>query len=175
MRRAQILAMSLLAVLVLLIGMGAGACGGGNGEETALPPGEEEEVTSPEEEEAPAEEEEELPSTPPELGEWIAQTGSSWFTFTFSVCRGATGDFGICEIVTSFPEYSLTVTASPKVPISDGQFTYDSTDYVPASMGEKHIVIQGQFDETGTHAFGTWEISSNEGTYQQSGTWEASR
>jgi hypothetical protein len=67
-RRAWILAISFLAVLVLLIGMGAGACGG-NGDESGTPsPGDEEEVTPPPEEEEevtpPPEDEEEV--TPPE-------------------------------------------------------------------------------------------------------------
>ncbi|MBA7576634.1 MAG: hypothetical protein GH159_00310 [Dehalococcoidia bacterium] len=37
MKKAQILAITLLAVLVLLVGRGAVACGGGNGDEEALP------------------------------------------------------------------------------------------------------------------------------------------
>ena len=52
MRRAWILSISLLAVLVLLIGMGVGACGGGNGGDGA-PPGEGEVTTQPGEEEGP--------------------------------------------------------------------------------------------------------------------------
>ncbi len=53
MRKAWILSISLLTVLVLLIGMGVGACGGGevtppDGEEEEAPPGEEEEEAPPE-------------------------------------------------------------------------------------------------------------------------------
>jgi len=49
-------------------------------------------------------------------------------------------------------------------PITDGQFTIDW------STG---LVIQGQFDETGTHASGTWEVSSK-GTTCLVVTWQAS-
>ena len=63
MKRTWILAIPLLVVMVLLIGMGAGACDGGGGGEVTPPPGDEEE-----EEVAPPpgdEEEEEEEVTPP--------------------------------------------------------------------------------------------------------------
>lgn len=72
MRRTWIIAVPLLVALVLLIGIGAGACGGGEitpppgEEETAPPPAEEEEAPPAEGEEAapPPEEEEEVTPTP---------------------------------------------------------------------------------------------------------------
>jgi hypothetical protein len=44
MQRALIMSLSLLAVLVLLIGIGAGTCGGNGDENGAIPPGDEEEA-----------------------------------------------------------------------------------------------------------------------------------
>lgn len=62
MKKAQILAISLLAVLVLLVGMGAGTCGGNGGATTTTSPGNGQETTTP----LPEEEE---TTTPPENGE----------------------------------------------------------------------------------------------------------
>jgi len=81
MRKVRILALPLLVVLVLLIGMGAGACDGGGGGEVAPPPGEEEEAPPEEEEEtAPPEEEEEEAAPLPGEEEEEEVTGQSNFT-----------------------------------------------------------------------------------------------
>ena len=61
----------------------------------------------------------------------------------------------------------------PVWPITGSQFTVDldvRIQYGP----DWDLVIEGSFDETGTHASGTWEVSV-EGTTCQAGTWEAWR
>lgn len=171
MRKVQILAIPLLVVLVLLIGMGAGACGGGVDGETPPPPGDENGAPPPgdEEEAAP-------PAALPKPGEWTASTGASEFTFTFNVRSDSTSIESV--------RYELAVYAGvlkgivvPRLPIIGGQFTFDTETWAPWRVGPSKdwdMVIQGRFDETGTHASGTWEISS-EGTILAAGTWESSR
>ena len=60
--------------------------------------------------------------------------------------------------------------STPPYPITDGQFTLD---WSSTTFG-MDTVIQGSFDETGTHASGTWEISVQGTDDRQTGTWEAS-
>ncbi len=123
------------------------------------------------------EEEEEAPKP----NEWTASTGSSQFTFTFTVSPDSTG---ITEIYYSFFAFECagwvmtitpsTVEKSPPYPITGGQFTIEISRSPQYGQGlDLDIVIQGSFDETGTHASGTWEISV-EGTTCPAGTWEAS-
>lgn len=162
MRKAWVLAISLLTVLVLLIGMGVGACGGEDGE-TIAPSGEEEE--------------EELTPGPPAPGEWFVSIDIGELRFTVSPDSTGISEFSLyipgefkCGISTwtdslhrkEFPSLWL---------ITDGRFTAEPTR-APRHL---HIVIQGEFDETGTRASGTWEISSEAGTICAEGTWEASR
>jgi len=150
MRKVPILAISLLLALVLLIGMGVGACGGG---EVTPPPGEEEE-------------EEEVTPAPPTPGEWT--TSTEFGELGFTVNSGSTGitkvSFNFAEFECGGAQVSGGVSAeNPSLwPITDGQFTVD------ASIPFGEVVIEGEFDETGTHASGTWEINVC------SGTWEAS-
>ena len=154
MRKVRIIAISLLVVLVLLIGVGAGACGGGEG----------------------------APPTPalPQPGEWTASTGCSEFTFTFTVSPDSKGiaEFYYCltelecDGVRSSAE--STVECIQIIPIAGGQFAIEDFT-VARPFGERwDLTVHGSFDETGTHASGTWEISSA-GTTCQAGTWEASR
>ena len=110
------------------------------------------------------------PDTPklPESGEWTASvefgefvltvdpsgTGISKISYNFVAfeCGGARVSCGV-----STENQSLWL-------ITDGQFIINN--YVnPWDM-----VIQGEFDETGTHASGTWEITGA----TCSGTWESS-
>ena len=149
MSRVRILAIPLLLILVLLIGMGAGACGGG-------------EVTLDGEEE----EEEEVVSSPPTPGEWTASTEFGELGFTVT-----SGSTGIAEISVSFVAFEcggtqmsggVSVEDSSTWPITDGQFTVD------VFISPWDVVIEGEFDETGTQASGTWEIDGC------SGTWAAS-
>ena len=185
MKRTWIIAIPLLVVLVLLIGMGAGACGGGVEEEAALP----------------------------KPGEWVASTGSSEFVFTFTVNPDSTG---IPQYTFEFEEFGCggyrvgkltgSIARGEPIPIhplpSGAEFSFVD-DWEVYSGRDKdpltgisgwihiywHIVIEGRFDETGTQASGTWEISSvgkvhtfspissppsSEGTVCQEGTWEAS-
>ncbi|HEY54837.1 MAG TPA: hypothetical protein G4N91_00955 [Dehalococcoidia bacterium] len=58
----------------------------------------------------------------------------------------------------------------PVRPITGGQFTIDLV-VAPQYGPDWDIVIEGGFDETGTHASGTWEISAA-GIPCKSGTWE---
>jgi len=130
----------------------------------------------------PAEQPPEAPPAPapPKPGEWNASTGASEFEFTsFTVSPDSTG---IPEMSYSFREFKCgptTVTApgatikrSPPWPITGGQFTIDWVERMEYGP-DWDVVIQGKFDETATHASGTWEISSD-GTTCQEGTWEAS-
>ncbi|HEY54925.1 MAG TPA: hypothetical protein G4N91_01405 [Dehalococcoidia bacterium] len=126
--------------------------------------------------------EEEPPPTPPEPGEWTITrwTGPTEFrvlTFTVSPFILITGysyqypgfwsgnlytDHGSCR--TAGPEYGEAII--------DNQFT----DELRIPRGEGlywDLVFQGEFDETGTHASGTWEASL-EGSPYAEGTWEAS-
>jgi len=66
-----------------------------------------------------------------------------------------------------------TVDESTPWPITGGQFTIDLVDLMMAAPFDLGMVIEGKFDETGTQASGTWEISSD-GTTCQEGAWEAS-
>ncbi len=62
----------------------------------------------------------------------------------------------------------------PILPITGGQFTIETEEEgLGAVRYTWDIVIQGKFDETGRHASGTWEVSSD-GTTCHEGTWEAS-
>ena len=132
------------------------------------------EVTPP-----PGEEEEEEEEAPPTNGEWIALTGCSEFTFTFTVSPDSTG---IPEYSMDFTEFKCggvqisggwDATVEPMLSITGGQFTIETVEYNKYGP-DWDIVIQGSFDETGTHASGTWKISA-EGTTCQTGTWESSR
>ncbi|MBA7714236.1 hypothetical protein ES703_123253 [subsurface metagenome] len=135
----------------------------------------------------PEEKEELAPTTTPALpkpGEWTASTGCSEFTFTFTVSPDSKG---IPEYSIDFTEltcpgtnalYTTTTggwgaTVEPMLPITGGQFSIETKEYFKYGP-DWDIVIQGKFDETGTHASGTWEISV-EGTTCQAGTWESSR
>lgn len=146
MRVVQILAIPLLVVLVLLIGMGAGACG--DGEAT---PG--------------------LP-TP---GMWVASIDIGKLSFIVSPdSTGISevslyipeefqcGDRTRTNSINGFKNSSLWL-------ITDGRFTVEP----PEDYGYWLITVQGEFAETGTHASGTWRISA-EGATCQAGTWEAS-
>lgn len=138
--------------------------------EPAAPEEEVEEEGEEEEEEVTAEEEEAAP-TP---GEWIASIDIGELRFTVNpagtgiakIFLHIPGEFkcGISTVTNS----RLTFEKPSLWPITGGQFT------VEASGRYWDIVIKGSFDETGTHASGTWEISAG-GTTCQSGIWEASR
>jgi len=204
MRKSVILAITLLAALVLLVGMGAVACNG-NGDENGAPPEDGEEV-------APPEEEDEAAPVLPKLGEWVASTGSSQFTFTFTVSPDGAEisqfwcefeEFGFCGgyrvgKLTSVADFAEPIHLLPSG--AEFSFVYDIQVYrgrdedpltgIPGWIHIYwHIVIEGKFDETGTQASGTWEISSagkvhtfspissppsSEGTVCLEGTWEAS-
>jgi len=157
MRKSGILAITLLAVLVLLAGMGAVACDG-NGEEGAPPSGNGEETAPPTEDEKGA---------PPTPGEWTTSTEFGKLGFTVN-----SGSTGISKVSFDFAEFEcggvqmsggVSVETPDLWPITDGQFTVD------VFISPWDVVIEGEFDETGTHASGTWEIDTC------SGTWEASR
>jgi hypothetical protein len=121
------------------------------------------------------------PATPalPEPGEWTASTGVSEFAFTFTVNPSSTGitEFYYrlteleCDGVWSSAE--STVECIQIISITSGQFAVE--DFAVAEpYGERWgLTVRGRFDEAGTHASGTWEISA-EGTICQEGTWEAS-
>jgi hypothetical protein len=174
MRRTRTVAIPLLAVLVLLVGMGAGACAGGEGEEATPPPTS---ATPTPPATTPA-----SPTPPattripllPKPGEWTAATGSSKFTFTLTVSPDSTGiakvSFNFAEFKCGGVQSSGGVSVENRLlwPITGGKFNVD------AEVRPWDIVIKGTFDESGTHATGTWEISSG-GTSCQTGTWESSR
>ena len=136
------------------------------------------EETSPTSAEEPTSEE---PTPPPEValprsGEWTASTGNIGFTFSFTVSPERTSIARVSYELVGFRYGSNTasgryaITPYPRWNITDGQFTAGGTNLYHPNL---HIVIQGSFDETATHASGTWEISTEE-TESHTGTWEAS-
>lgn len=168
MRRVQILAITLLAVLVLLIGMGAVACNG-NGDEGAPPPGDENGAPPPGDENgaAPGDENGAPPAVLPTPGVWVASIDIGELQFTINADSTM---IVYCEVylqkgIVSGCEWS-GVSFEPQEgwPITDGRFTI--------ALVLTGGVIQGEFDETGTYASGTWEMSVCGTIF--SGTWEAS-
>jgi len=151
------------------------------------------------------------PSAPPKPGEWTASTGATEFTFTFRVNSDSTG---IPNYTYEFEEFGCggyrvgkltSAVAREPIPIhplpSGAEFSFVDDKEVYSGEDEDtfsiyrwihiywHIVIEGKFDETGTQASGTWEVSSagpvhtfssfssppsSEGTVCQEGTWSAS-
>jgi len=133
----------------------------------------------PEEPELPPEEPELPPTALPRSGEWTASTGATEFTFTFTVNPDGTGIAGIyfcltkleCDGVRLSVEMPLEFTQI--IPITDGQFAIEDVP-VAKPQGELwSITVRGRFDETGTQASGTWEISAY-GTTCLEGNWSAS-
>ena len=121
------------------------------------------------------------PPTPslPKPGQWTASTGATEFTFTFTVNPDSTGiaEFYYCltelECDGVWSSAESTVECIQIIPITGGQFAIEDFT-VARPYGERwSLTVRGRFDETGTHASGTWEISSD-GTTCQEGTWEAS-
>jgi uncharacterized repeat protein (TIGR02543 family) len=126
---------------------------------------------------------EEPPTALPKPGEWRASTGSSQFTlFVLTVNPNSTE---ITQIDYHFDEFKCGGCQSnlmafyerepiPIHPLPSGtEFTVDvelETVLLPCCW---HMYIHGIFDETGTHASGSWEISA-EGTICAEGTWSAS-
>lgn len=173
--------------------------------------------TPPELPAAPPEEPEPPPPPPPaptlpKPGEWNAATGATEFTFTVTVNPDGTG---IPNYTYKFEEFGCggyhvgkltSAVAREPIPINPlpggAEFSLVDDPEVYSAEGEDpltgmhgyihiywHIVIEGQFDETGTQASGTWAISStgkehtfspissppsSEGTVCQEGTWSAS-
>ena len=117
-------------------------------------------------------------TTPPTPGEWTITrwTGSQevkWLTFTVSPDSTSlptnTWDLWGFKVTYKAGTYPYGGT-----PITDGQFILDfKTPWDIKGVPRLDIVLQGEFDETGTHASGTWEASA-EGTPYAEGTWEAS-
>ena len=148
-------------------------------EPTEQPP--EEPELPPETPELPPEEPEPPPTGMPKPGEWTVRTGLGKFMLAFTVSPDGTGITEICySLGPAFEcgDYIIivvetTVEESTPWPITRGQFTIDLVDLMMAAPFDLGMVIKGQFDETGTHASGTWEISAD-GTTCQEGTWEAS-
>jgi len=168
----------------------------------------------PETSEQPPEEPEPPPTALPKPGVWTASTGATEFTFTVTVNPDGTGisqyafefeEFGFCGDY-KVGKATVAITHSEPIPIHplpsgaefsfvDDQEVYSGEDEDPLPSIYRwihiywHIVIEGQFDETGTQASGTWEVSSagpvhtissfssppsSEGTVCQEGTWSAS-
>jgi hypothetical protein len=155
----------------------------------------------------------EAPTALPQPGEWNASTGATEFTFTFTVNSDSTG---ITNYTLEFEEFGCggyhvgkltsSVGLGEPIPInplpSGAEFSLVDDLEVYSAQGEDpltgmsgwihiywHIVVEGQFDETGTQASGTWAISStgkehtfssfssppsSAGTVCQEGTWSAS-
>ena len=164
MRRTQIL----IGVLLILVVLIAGACA-----PTPAPAPTPVPTPMPTPEVTPAPTPTPTPApTLAKSGEWTASTEFGEFVFTVE-----SGGKYLTKILFRFSEYKCGgVTSSGTVsvekivsgwPISSSRVTVDT--YVRPW----DIAIQGKFDETGTHASGTWEISSA-GTIC-SGTWESSQ
>jgi hypothetical protein len=175
MKRLQILAIPLLVGLALLMGVGMGACGGGEeapptteAEGEAVLPEPEAEAVTPEQEEVVMPEKEEEPPTPapPTPGEWVASAEFGELVLTVTpdstgiskIALNFSGEFS-CE-GRSFSGTISNESTSPW-PITDGQFTVDIDMLM---LGQ--ITIEGSFDETGNHASGTWELDTCSGTWE---------
>ena len=115
------------------------------------------------------------PTTPalPMSGEWTATTefGEIGFTVNPDSTRIAKVSFDFVEFKCGNTQLSggMSIGSETLWPITDGQFTIDTS---LGPMTPWDVVIQGEFDQTGTHASGTWEISS--AGEIRSGTWESS-
>jgi len=156
---------------------------------TSEPPGGEEEpppgdVEPPPEDVEPPPEEEPSPE-PPRPGDW---TITSWtgsrdvMVLTFTVDPHGTlitgysyqyPGFWISDAYGDFyTDYGSTSTHGFGAPITDSQFA-DEVQVPRENETYWDLVFQGEFNETGTNASGTWEVSL-EGTPYAEGTWEAS-
>ncbi len=108
-------------------------------------------------------------SGPPEPGDWTSSTEFGEMGFTVS--SDSTGitkmTFSFVDFLCGGVQFSGDVTSERDTPwpITDGQFTISVYIY-PWDM-----VFQGEFDETGKQASGTWEVTGED----CSGTWESSR
>jgi len=105
---------------------------------------------------------------PPKPGEWSALADFGEFTFTVNP-----SGTGITKVSFHFSEFecgpaTLSGEVSVENPslwtIADGQFAAN------VELMPDEIVIRGKFDETGSHASGTWEVSAS-GTICM-GAWE---
>lgn len=110
---------------------------------------------------------------PPKPGEWTATTDFGELGFTVNP-----DSTGIAKVSFDFAEFTcgnnqwsggMSIEHETPWPITDGEFTLD-TPLGYRSLWD--VVIHGEFDKSGTHASGTWEISSAEKTC--SGNWESS-
>lgn len=179
MKKLLIFPILLLVALVVLIGMGAGACRGGEEapptaeeEKEAAVPEEETEVVTPEEvtpgEEklVPPEEEEAVQPAPPAPGEWTATTQFGELGFIVTP-----DSQGISKISLKFPGVfkcggvtvsggSASVEFTNPKPITNGRFTVNTS----ISLGK--VIIEGSFDKTGQRASGTWEINTCSGKWE---------
>lgn len=106
------------------------------------------------------------PQETPIPGEWTSSTEFGELEFTVNP-----NSTGIAEVSFNFVNFEcdgsqasggVSVENPSLWSINDGQFTIE----VSIMVGD--VVIDGEFDETGNHASGTWEIRGC------SGTWEAS-
>ena len=114
----------------------------------------------------PAVEEE---TAPPKSGEWPASTKFGELEFTVSA-----DSTGIAKISFDFVEFKcggsevsggVSIENANLWPITDNQFAISTSAFQVWDM-----VIRGEFDKSGTRAFGTWEIEDT----TCSGTWESS-
>jgi hypothetical protein len=109
--------------------------------------------------------------SPPPPGEWSGSAGFG--ELSFIVDSTSTGITEITYTLTDFScggvvrNGSKTSTREPPWPITDSQFTIETT-FDP----NFEMTLSGTFDETGTNASGSWEAISY-GTIC-SGTWDAS-
>jgi len=113
------------------------------------------------------------PPAPPKPGEWTANTEFGELGFTVNP-----DSTGIAKVSFDFAEFKcgnvqmsggMSIESETLWSITDAQFTIDTS---LGPMTPWDVVIQGEFDQAGTHASGTWEISSAEKTC--SGNWESS-
>lgn len=131
-----------LLLLVVLITLGTGSC---RGIEPAVAP------------------------EPPEPGEWIAPTSFGQLIFTVNP-----DGTGISEVFFGFEDFTCAgvtyvsggvgVESSEHWPVAGDEFN------IEAYLNPWNMIVEGQFDKTGRHASGTWEITDTD----CSGDWEAS-
>jgi hypothetical protein len=175
MKRVWILSISLLVVLVLLLGMGAGACGGNGDDSVAPPPGDEEEMTSPEDEEEvtpPPEEEEEDTTPPPDESHFTSDDGRIIFALdgvertkvwpeelTWSGFQGSEPRAG----------YDFIFVYVTIAQITDGHFDSGTGSTLFDDQGDEYQGyrgMQGSWTTTGLIPYNRYELRvGSEGTY----------
>lgn len=109
-------------------------------------------------------------------GEWAAATGSSTYSFEFTVNDAATAITWFKVIFSGYRcsnwSRSGSIAFGSTWTISGREISIQKTTQSPSSGATEVYKVNGTFDETGTQASGTWSLSLENGQCTSSGTWE---